>query len=390
MEFSWPLLPNHRSPVGFAFAAYLFSVLFAPAAPAICAADLRIQGSGVPPQLAFACCDQGVEQMQDLFARPDVIRTLHNLHAQIAVAITDLSPQRAQVVRSLNQQQIPVIAWLMLPKDQGIYFNAGNAPEAAARISDFEKWTGGNGLRWAAVGLDIEPDFAELAALKTHRWHLIGTLLRQSVDGGRIVRAQQAYSALIRQIQSRGWPVETYQMPYLPVERSVHSTLLDRMLGTVDVRGNEEDLMIYTSYARFVGAAIIADLGPRAQGISVGVTDGPLPAGSGFGPLDWDEFSRDLLVASHFTRHVGVYNLEGCVRQGFLPRLEAMDWGGSVVIPTASVSRAHSRVIALSAVLWIGSNLPYLAAVALLLIAWLVWRWSIRRRRSGEAREQPN
>ena len=344
----------------------------------------------MPPQLAFACCDQGVEQMQALFAHPDVIGALHNLHAQIAVAITDLSPERAQVVRSLNQQQIPVIAWLMLPKDQGIYFNADNAPEAAARISYFEKWTGDNGLRWAAVGLDIEPDFAELAALRSHRWRLIGTLLRQSIDGGRIVRAQQAYSALIRQIQSRGWLVETYQMPYLPVERSVHSTLLDRMLGTVDVRGNEEDLMIYTSYARFVGVAIIADLGPRTQGISVGVTDGPLPAGSGFGPLDWDEFSRDLLVASHFTRHVGVYNLEGCVRQGFLPRLEAMDWGGSVVIPAASVSRAHSRIIALSAVLWIGSNLPYLAAAALLLIAWLVWRWSIRRRRSGEAREKPN
>lgn len=28
------------------------------------------------------------------------------------------------------------------------------------------------------------------------------------------------------------------------------------------------------------------------------------------------------------------------MRRGFLPRLETMDWGGSVVIPAASVSRA--------------------------------------------------
>ena len=135
-------------------------------------------------------------------------------------------------------------------------------------------------------------------------------------------------------------------MPYGPVERSLHTKLADRLLGTVDVHGNENDVMIYTSYARPVGSAIILDLGPYSQGIVVGITDGLSPAGTGFGPLNWDEFSSDLIVASHFAHHIGVYNLEGCVRQGFLPRLETMDWGGSVVIPAASVSRVKRRVMA--------------------------------------------
>lgn len=321
--------------------------------------------------------------MQALFASPGVVSELRNLHAQVAVAITDFSPERTEVVRSLNRQQVPVIAWLMLSAEQGSYFNADSAPQAAARVAAFEKWTAQNDLRWAAVGFDIEPNFGELAALKSHPWRLFTTLLGRSLNGARIARAQAAYSALVRELQSRGYPVETYVLPYVPVERAVHSKLLDRLLGTVEVRSNEEDLMIYTSYARFVGAAIIAELGPQAQGISVGVTDGPLPAGSGFGPLDWDEFSRDLLVASHFTRHVGVYNLEGCVSQGFLPRLETMNWGGTVVIPAASASRARDRVMALGAVLWIGSNLPYIAA-ALLLIVWLVWHWRRRRQRAAE------
>ena len=65
------------------------------------------------------------------------------------------------------------------------------------------------------------------------------------------------------------------------------------MLGTVDVRGSENDVMIYTSYARLAGSAIILDLGPYSQGIVVGVTDGLSPSGSGYGPLDWDEFSSD-------------------------------------------------------------------------------------------------
>jgi hypothetical protein len=211
---------------------------------------------------------------------------------------------------------------------------------------------------------------------------LITTLLRNSLDGKRIERAQEAYSALIRQIQSQGYSVETYTLPYGPIERNLHSTLLDRLLGTVDVRGNENDVMIYTSYARPVGSAIILDLGPYAQGIVVGVTDGLPPAGSGLGPLDWDEFSSDLIVASHFAHHIGIYNLEGCVRQGFLPRLETMDWGGAVVIPAASVSRAKRHVMVLSIALWIGSNLLYLAAAAFLLAIFCIWWWRARRLRS--------
>src|SRR5580658_4566982 len=360
---------------------YRVSVLTLVAMPST---GVTVQGPGVRPNLGFACCDQGIAPMQALFADHEVVATLHELHAQVGVAIADFSPERAQVVRFLNQQQIPVIAGVTLQTKDGPYFNADDVAEAPAQIAAFEKWTRENGLRWDAVGLDIEPNFSELAALKSHRWRLFTTLLHNSLDGKRIERAQEAYSALIREIQSQGYLVETYTMPYGPVERNLHTTLLDRLLGTVDVRGNENYVMIYTSYARPVGSAIIWDLGPYTQGIIVGVTDGLPPAGSGFGPLDWDEFSSDLIVASHFAHHIGVYNLEGCVRQGVLPRLETMDWGASVVIPAASVSRAKRHVMVLSIALWIGSNLLYLAAAVFLLALFCIWWWRARRFRSKE------
>ena len=319
--------------------------------------------------------------MQALFADPATVAALRDLHAQVAVALPDFSRERAQVVRFLNQQQIPVIAGLTLQTKDGPYFNADDATEAPAQFAAFEKWTHENGLRWTAVGLDIEPNYGALGALRSHPGRLIITLIRNSLDGKRLERAQQVYSALIRQIQAQGYPVETYTLPYGPIERDLHTALLDRLLGTVDVQGNENDLMIYTSYARPVGSAIILDLGPDAQGIVVGVTDGLSPAGTGFGPLDWDEFSSDLLVASHFAHHIGVYNLEGCVRQGFLPRLESMNWSASVVIPASSVSRADRHVMAFGMALWIASHLPYLAAAALLLMILLVWRWCVRGRK---------
>jgi hypothetical protein len=133
---------------------------------------------------------------------------------------------------------------------------------------------------------------------------------------------------------------------------------------------------------------MIWSLGPHAWGIGIGSTDGNSDAGTGSGPLDWNEFSRDLIVASHFTRQIGVYDLEGCVRQGFLPRLLAMDWGQSVVIPRESAQRAARVGFVARSILWIVSNLIYLVSAAFLLIGWLLWRRRARRKSTIDSARQ--
>jgi hypothetical protein len=342
---------------------------------------IRVQGPGAPPHLGFACCDHGVEQMQSLFAQPGVIGALKDLHATVAIPTLDLSPQRANTVRLLNQQGVPVVGWILLSKEDGFYLTADNIPQTIARVAEFERWTTDYGLRWAAVGLDIEPNFTDL---KNQRWHLITTLLSRSINSGRIERAHAAYSTLIGQLRSRGYSVQIYLMPYVPAQRSVHSAIPDRLLGTVDVSGDQDYLMLYTSNARPVGAGMIWSLGPHAAGIGIGSTDGDTAAGKGNGPLDWNEFSRDLIVASHFTNQIGIYDLEGCVHQGFLPRLLTMDWSQSVVIPTESVRRAERFGFIARVVLWIASNLIYLITAGVLLIALLLWRHHTQRRQAAD------
>ena len=357
-------------------------VLVLASAPARAAdSSIEIAGPGSPPDIGFACCDKGIIPMQQLFADPTVLSALVQLHAGVAVEIADFSPERAAIVRQLAQAGIPVTAWLVLAPEQGFYINAGNAPATAQRVAQFEQWTSDNHLQWAAVGLDIEPDFDQLAALKSHRWRLFTTLLRQALDSGRIVRAQQAYTSIIQGLESHGFVVQTYLMPYVPAERDVSVNLLDRILGTVDVRGDREYLMVYTSYAHQVGAAMVWSLGRNEQGITVGVTDGDATPGTTNGPLDWNEFSSNLIVAGHYTRHIGVYNLEGCVRQGFLPRLVAMDWSQSVVIPAASISHAERLGLLVRAALWTAAHLIwFIAGATLLLVLLIAWRRNRRRR----------
>ncbi len=106
------------------------------------------------------------EHLTALFSDSDVIKTLKSLHAAVSVGVLDLSDERAKVVKKLNKAKIPVIAWLLLPKSEGYWFNTGNYPQAIARYHAFIEWTQAHKLDWAGIGLDIEPDINDFIRLK--------------------------------------------------------------------------------------------------------------------------------------------------------------------------------------------------------------------------------
>jgi len=371
---------SRRFILGILRAGLILNICYCVSVPVLVAmpsTGVTVQGLGVPPNLGFACCDQGIEEMRALLNNQDVIADLKDLHAEVVIPILDFSPERAAAVHRLNQAGIPVIAGLLLPKE-GYYFSADNEPAAALRFAAFDAWNRNQDLRWNGVGLDFEPNFAELATLRSHPWRLFTTLLWRAVDVQRMRRAKRAYSALIANMRAKGYFVQTYQLPILPLERRAHSSLLDRLLGTVDVRGDQEVLMLYTSYAPPpVGAAIIWKLGPDAQAIAIGVTDGDPRANPAV--LDWSRFSRDLIVAGHFSHLIGVYDLEGCVRQSFLSRLKTMNWNQSVTIPADALRRADHRLLLLGLILLISSHFLYVVVV--LIIALIAWRWRIHKMR---------
>lgn len=361
----------------------LLSVLAASSALAVSpAGDVVVEGKR--PGLVFAS-DSETPKLEALFADPTLIPDLKDLDAGVALSLPELSPERAEVVRRLNDAGVPVIAWMALPASAGYYLNASNAPAAEKRFADFENWTSENGLRWAGVGLDIEPSLGDWAQIQQGRWRLLTTLLERAFDGQRVVRARAAYQNLIREMEAHGYQVETYQLLFVADQRRVHSTILERLFGIVDVRGNDEALMVYSSFNHVLDGAVVWAYGPDAQTIVVGST-----AGSGdpkldqkFAPLNWDEFSRDLTVASHFSKVVGVYSLEGCVRQGFLPKLKYLNWERPVTLSAASVAKAGMFRRRVQTVLWTAAHLLYIVIAFLLSVGWLVVWWR-KRRRAGQ------
>jgi hypothetical protein len=139
------------------------------------------------------------------------------------------------------------------------------------------------------------------------------------------------------------------------------------------------EVMAYSSI-NAAGSALVWNYGPTAQSLVIGCTLEDKNAGPANGPLNWNELSSDLIVASHFSSTVGIYSLEGCIRQGFLPRLASFDWGQTVTVSADAMKQAQQFRQRVGLAIWIISRLPYFLAAALLLVLYLLYRLRLRRR----------
>ena len=296
------------------------------------------------------------DRLTDQFNNAKLIKTLHSLDASISLGILDLSDARAKVVRKLNKAGIPVTAWLLLPKAEGYWFNTGNYREATARYTAFIEWTQAHKLVWAGIGLDIEMDINEFtgAMNREKAEKLAAVLFHRYRDRQRAAKAHKAYKALVDQIHADGYLVETYQFPIITEERRAQATVLGRTVGLVDVQSDREVLMLYSSFLRPNGDAVLWSYASEADSVGIGNTGGGVDIKGviDIPPLTWDEFSRDLRYCVAKQKPIHIFCLEGCLEQGFLERLPDFDWDEPVA-PPAKAGKIRAFRTALATGLWL-------------------------------------
>ena len=278
-------------------------------------------------QLTFFC-ELATPELQSLFNTPELINDLQELNAGLSLGILDLSGPRAEIVRRLNQANIPVTAWLLLPESEGYWFNLDNVVQASKRYLKFKAWTQKYELQWARIGLDIEPDIREMKAILSGRWQLLPMMIKRALNTKRLYQAQEAYQTLVKQIQTDGYLVDSYLIPFIMDERLVGATLMQRLTGLVNIECDRDILMLYSSFMGPFGAAIVWSYGQQAQAVALGNTGGGVDVGNirQLPPLSWEALSRDLCLSHQWHEHIHIFCLEGCVKRGFLEKLKTFDW----------------------------------------------------------------
>ncbi|MCJ7696433.1 MAG: hypothetical protein MUO40_13550 [Anaerolineaceae bacterium] len=303
------------------------------------------------PDLTFYC-ELETTALKKLFESRFVMDDLKTLNARLSLGILDLSDDRAQVVKHLNRLGVKVIAWLLLPKEDGYWFNLDNYTQASQRYEDFKVWSKQHNLKWNGIGIDIEPDIQAMQDLRTKKWTMIPGFIKRFLDAGRVKRAQEAYRILVDQMHADGFFVESYHFPLIVDERKARSTVLQRVAGLVDLEVDHEVLMLYSSFLRPHGHEILWQYANEADSIGIGNTGGgvDLEGVIDIPPLTWEEFSQDLRLAHASGKPVHIFCLEGCVAQGFLARLITFDWENGVERPKGLAVRTIRG--ALQTLLW--------------------------------------
>jgi len=303
-------------------------------------------------QLTFFCELDG-PSLKRLFENRFVYDDLKTLGASISLGILDFSAERVEIVRKLNRLGIPVKAWLLLPKEEGYWFNMENHAQALQRYADFKAWTDKNDLVWSGIGLDIEPDINQMTEAYSKPSGVLKRALKRYLSKDALKQASLGYRKLAVNIKDDGYFLEAYHFPFILDDRKAGSTVVQRLGGLVDVPVDREVLMLYSSLYQPLGNKILWSYAAEAQAIGIGITGGGVVIEGVDAPrtLTWDEFATDLRLGWQSGKPVYVFSLEGCVEQNFLPRLVTFDPSGEVSLPRITLVKSARK--GLGGLLWL-------------------------------------
>ena len=199
------------------------------------------------PTISFFNEQEG-KDLQILFSDTTLIPSLQRMNTQIRMGMLDLSPQRVAVLQQLNEAKIPVIAWLLLPKEEGYWFHSGNAERAFERYQEVKKWAQNNDIQFDGIGIDIEFDFTEIDLVKNNKLKFLQRAFARLYKKEEFLAAKEKYEKLINTIRKDSFTIESYYIPFFRKESEKGRTALQQATRFMDLETDKDIPMIYTSF----------------------------------------------------------------------------------------------------------------------------------------------
>ena len=321
--------------------------------------------NGGTPHLSFFC-ELPEKEFNQLFADSSLIRELAEMQVSLRIGLHDFGKGRTEVIQKLNRAGIPVYAWMLLPEEEGYWFNMHNGDKARKRYDDFKKWTTENNLKWEGTGLDIEPDMNDAKMALSHPWKLAWKVYKRLYDNKSLKDAKDIYQSLISEMKTDGYTVESYIIPYLIEERANKTTSLQKVLGIVDIETDTEIPMLYTSLMDNPGILPLyikkghpAGIGSTGGGVNIG--------GFELAALTWEKLELDILIASELTGELVIFCLETSVQKGFLGKIKNIDYSKQAPDLTIEIVRQEKTNKFVRSILVILDH-PFWMTLAILVI----------------------
>ncbi|MBA4410063.1 MAG: hypothetical protein C0397_11640 [Odoribacter sp.] len=323
------------------------------------------------PRFSFFC-ELPNKQFNELFSDSALIGQLFKMQVSVRIGLHDFSPERTLTIQKLNQAGIPIVAWLLLPEEDGYWFNMYNGEKAVKRYAGFKSWTAENQLKWEGIGIDLEPDMNDAKLAVSHPWKMAWKAYKRLYDTHSLKEGKAIYQMLISTMKADGYLVESYIMPYIYEERVKKTTSLQKLLGIIDIETEKEIPMAYTSL--FDNPGIIPLYHQDKMPIALGSTGGGVVIeGIELKSMSWDKLERDILIASKLTGEIHIFCLETSVQKGFLTKIESIDFDQKEPDIQRSITKQKKMNGTVRFILIILDHPFLLTLVILALVFTLVW-----------------
>ena len=327
------------------------------------------------PLLSFFNEMEGAE-VKKLFSDTSLIPSLLQLNAEIRMGMLDLSPERAAVIKELNKAGIPVVAWLLLPKDEGYWFNSWNGDKAIERYHQVKKWADENGIVFKGIGLDLELDYNDIELWKHNRFKLFHKMIARLYDKGQVAKGKEVYQSLVSMIRKDGYPVESYYVPFVRYEAKSGKTAIQQLTGFLDITTDKDIPMLYSSFmGNAYGMIKVLAIDEHLKYVAIGSTGGGFD--TTLHTMTWDDLAHDIRLASQTADEIHIFSLEGAVQKGFLKRLIDFDYSVPVTPQPEEVKKVNSlksNVATISSVLSYPTIFLTCVLIIIMLAVWLVYR----------------
>jgi len=327
------------------------------------------------PKLSFFN-EQESKDLKELFSDSTIIPMLQKMDAAIRMGMLDLTDERATIIKKLNEAEIPVVAWLLLPKEEGYWFHSGNWERAFERYEEIKKWGEESGVQFSGIGIDIEIDYTEAALFKTNKLKLLGNIIGRLYDQEGFLASKEKYKELIEKVRDDGYTIESYYIPFFRKETELGRTSLQQATRFMDLTTDKDIPMLYTSFiGNPYGTLKVLALDEKLEYVAIGSTGGgidpTLPS------MTWDDLAYDLRVIAKTTKEIHIFCLEASVEKGFFPQLVDFDFEVPITeYPEQEkvVQSQIERVMLISKVLSYPTLILLTTIFLLFLIVWLIFK----------------
>lgn len=168
------------------------------------------------------------------------------------------------LLKAAARKGVPVNAWLLLPEEDGYWFNEENLLEAREQVFGFLDWIEERGipLRW--IMFDMELSIDKVRAMEGGG--LVDTmipLLKENVDPAAFQQSTADYAQFVSELQERGYKVTAAAYPFVLDDLLDGDSEIQDAWNTpvIEVGFDEIYFMAYrTSFARLLGITPGPDL----------------------------------------------------------------------------------------------------------------------------------